>query len=379
MRVRAGNGNGWSGWKNSNPTAPWTTERVVSTPIDDDSREKLEKLNNWMRNNWGGNWGQRAPDPTPATYMSASNVAKSSATLTLHHYGGAWSYKEASGGCVNKTSGTATVNLAGLIAGSYYSYTAYPGSGCSRDSMAFANFKTTGVGLLVSNITSTGATLTVTGHTGTWSYNARVDRGSGTCITPVSSPTTTATLLSGKTYQTTAYSGAGCTDANAVATIYFSTTDAFVGNLGTADSSGAVGNVFGTMNKRAAAFTTGNATNGYELKGVTLQFLNKSGSGSFGNIVVAVHGADTGNSSNPAATASITLSGSNPNGLGLYTYTCSTGCDLSQNTTYFIVVSAPNASSGNWYMMRLTKFNDETPYPADSGWSIADEGRAQLG
>lgn len=142
VRVRAGNGNGWSGWKNSNPTAPWTTERTVSTPIDDDSRKVLDDLNRNLRKYWGGNWGEASPEPTAATYMSVSKVASSSATLTLHHYDGAWSYKEASGGCVNKTSGTATVNLAGLKPETSHSYTAYPGSGCSRDSMALASFTT---------------------------------------------------------------------------------------------------------------------------------------------------------------------------------------------------------------------------------------------
>ena len=143
VRVRAGNGNGWSGWKNSNPTAPWTTERTVSTPIDDDSKKKLEDAQNAARKTQPGlNHGQASPDPTAATYMSVSSVASSSATLTLHHYDGAWSYKEASGGCVNKSSGTTEVNLAGLNSEADYSYTAYPGSGCTRDSMAFADFTT---------------------------------------------------------------------------------------------------------------------------------------------------------------------------------------------------------------------------------------------
>ncbi len=233
-------------------------------------------------------------------------------------------------------------------------------------------------GLTATSVSSTGATLTISGHTGTWSYNARVDSGNGTCTTPVSSSTTTATLLASKTFEITAYSGAGCVTANALDTIYISTTDAFVGNLGTATTFGALGNVgFGTHVQRATAFTTGNATNGYSLNGVTIQFNAKNGSPA--DIVVAIHAADTSNSLNPAATATATLSGSDPDTAGLYTYTCSTNCDLAKETTYFVVLSAPSSPNNGYYRSRLTTSDDETPHPSGSGWVIADVGRLKFG
>ena len=177
-RVRAGNSNGWSGWKRTNLAGPWSTERVVSIPVDDASKNKLRDAQNAAKKTQPGlGHGQPSTDPTPATYLSVSKVAASSATLTLHHYDGAWSYKEKSGGCVNKSSGTTTVNLAGLNSGTSYSYTAYPGSGCTAASMAFANFTTKKavVTVTVSNLGETTPGWQLVGQD--WSENQK--RASG--------------------------------------------------------------------------------------------------------------------------------------------------------------------------------------------------------
>ena len=124
------------------------------------------------------------------------------------------------------------------------------------------------------------------------------------------------------------------------------------------------------MHARANAFTTGSGAGGYTLNSITLAFTKTYGSP--GNLVVALHASSGGN---PAATASATLTGDNP-GIpgGVETYTCSgSGCNLSPNTTYFVVLSAPNASSdGNFYAWRTTVSDSQFVSPAGAGWAIAD-------
>ena len=92
--------------------------------------------------------------------------------------------------------------------------------------------------------------------------------------------------------------------------------------------------------------------------------------GSPGNIRVTLHADD---SSKPASTALATLSGSNPTGSREYDFTCA-NCYLTPNTTYWLVLAAPNAntSANNMYTWNLTSSNSETPGPSGSGWTIAD-------
>ena len=227
----------------------------------------------------------------------------------------------------------------------------------------------------VSGISSTTATLTFSGLD-TWHYK-RVAGPSDTSCNAASSPTVPLSGLATSTfYGYSAYSDSGCA-TTALDTVYFSTTDLEVGNLDTGDDFASVGNV-GSDRKLTAAFTTGKNAGGYTLTGVTLQAGAKEGSPT--NIVVAVHTADTSNSANPASTAKATLSGSNPDTAGLYSYTCSTGCDLAASTTYFVVASAPTAGSDTHrYRLRITKTDSETSRPSDNGWSIADEGRDNTG
>ena len=378
-RVRAGNSNEWSGWKRTNLAGPWSTERVVSRPIDEDSKNKLRDAQNAANKTQPGlGHGQRSTDPTPATYLSVSKVAASSATLTLHHYDGAWSYKEKNGGCLDKASGTTEVSLAGLTPRTGYTYTAYPGSGCTAASMAFANFTTLSPSTLtVSNVTSSSATLNLSNYTGTW-YSKRIHPDTTVCSVGVTGATQNRdSLASNTTYAYTAYSDSNCTADSALDTAYFSTTDAAVGNLKEARESSDWSVGGSTDVKYATAFTTGAQAHGYNLTSVTLDFAAKTGTP--GDISVALHAADTGNASNPAATAAATLTGSDPDAAGLQTYTCSTGCDLSASTTYFIVTSVPTGASGGSYNQRNTASDVETVQSPATGWTIANAGRSKTG
>ena len=231
--------------------------------------------------------------------------------------------------------------------------------------------------LSVGNISSTGATLRVGGHTGDWYYQ-QSHPSSGSCTAVTGSLSKTLTLTADTTYAYGAYSDSTCGTAIGE-TAYFSTTDVFVGNLAEAASSyceaginvNQPGNSAGSI-KCATAFTTGGQSGGYTLSSVTGRFLAKQEtSGTLGNIVVAIHQADTNNSSNPASGDLVTLSGGNPDTAGLYTYTCSgSGCDLDANTTYFVVFSTADTTGNKRYRLRTTTSDVEATYPAANGWTI---------
>ena len=317
---------------------------------------------------------------TSAT-LTASGVSDTAATLTLASatHTTNWSLKETApntGTCANQTSAAATLTLA---EGTTYTYKAYSGSGCtSANEIASETFTTHS--LTASAITPTTATLTlaVSGLSGAWYYKANTGPDSA-CQTVSSGTTDTLTGLTADTlYEYTAYSDSNC--AAAMATEYFSTTDFGVGNLAetAAPHSCDAGYFVPQDRKCAIAFTTGNRASGYTLQSVSAHFADKSGSPS--NIIVAIHAADTTNSSNPAASAKVTLSGSNPDTAGLYTFTCSgSGCNLAANTTYFVVMSTPDTAGVKDYRLRTTSSDDEARHPTANGWSIGNAGRYKTG
>ena len=234
--------------------------------------------------------------------------------------------------------------------------------------------------LTASGITGTGATLTIADHTGAWHYQ-RIQPADTTCNTVASGATATLASLTANTlYGYTAYSDSACTTA--LDTVYFSTTDFDVGNLAEAASTSqcSFGYATASNNQCAVAFTTGAFPGGYQLNSIAGQFGAKSGAPA--SVSVAIHEADTTNSSNPAATAiaNATFSGNDPDTAGLHSYTCAgSGCDLSPSTTYFVVMSTSDTSAGNQYHWTLTDSDAETVHPASNGWAIANAGRAKLG
>ena len=231
--------------------------------------------------------------------------------------------------------------------------------------------------LTVSGITASGATLEVGSHSAAWYYKqTSPTAGSCTTVAGGTSTKTLSNLTANKIYAYTAYSGSGCTTE--IDTAYFSTTDSGIGNLEETGTTAAVGNVSGTKTSRAMAFTTPNDTDQYRLTTVGLQFAAAVGSPS--NITVAIHAADSSNSSNPAHAATATLSGSNPATAGMYTYTCSdASCNLAGNTKYFVVVSARHAPSGATYSLQLTTSGHQTKHPANNGWSLDSASRVKAG
>ena len=237
--------------------------------------------------------------------------------------------------------------------------------------------------LTASDISGTGATLTVANHSGAWYYRGiSGTSASTTCVTVSSGTTATlSSLTADNLYGYTAYSGASCTGTE-IGTDYFSTNDYDVGNLGEGAASGSclVGYSAGSR-KCAMPFTTGDRSGGYTLKSITAEFNAKQEiTGTLGNIIVAIHAEDTVNSANPAATAKVTLDGNNPNTAGLYSYTCSgSDCSLSKETKYFIVMSTADTDGVKFYQMKLTTSDAEAVHPSGNEWSIENVGREKNG
>ena len=153
------------------------------------------------------------------------NIRSSSVVLSLRNWtGGDWSYKVAGGTashrCVVARGGYS--HEFHLNTGTSHTVTAYSGRNCDTNNQLdtenfttlanMQNFPT----LSASNVTSTGATLTIANHTGDWWYAETADT-SGDACKKVDAGTDSATL-SGLTpntfYQYVAHSRAGCDNAS---------------------------------------------------------------------------------------------------------------------------------------------------------------------
>ena len=311
--------------------------------------------------------------------LSVSSKKATTATLTVGSYSGQWWYdadKSPYTGC-HSAGSASSVDLDHLTADTEYTFTAYDASGCnSADEIASETFTT--LALSSSSVTATGATLTISNYSGSWYYKAT--SGPDTSCSSEQTGTTKALtgLTPGTQYTYSAYSDSTCTDANKLATASaFTTGGVSVSNLGqTGVQTCHVGSHESITEryKCAIGFTTGNASNGYTLHSVIPRFLGDSGDP--GDLAIALH-TESGN--NPAANAisNAVLSGdSTPATTGSYTYTCSgTGCSLLASTTYFVVMSAPNApvNANNGYLVRVTSSTNETKIPSNNGWLIADK------
>ena len=290
--------------------------------------------------------------------LTASNVAATTATLTIAtHGGGAWYYKHTNAGATCDgpvAAGTSTKDLTGLTAGTSYTYSAYSDSTCTTANLiATASQFTTLASLTASSITVTGATLTIAGHSGNWYYK-HTNTGA-TCEGPVSGLTKAVTGLdAGTSYTYSAYSDNTCTTGNLLATASQFTTLSSVSNLGSTKS----GSGSGISNdKQAVAFTVGSNSGGYALKSVTVP-LKKNSSRSGKTITVTLHAMQgsgqysTFSQASATVLATLTLSGTLPTDRNAYTnttFTCSgSGCDLAAGKTYFVVAVGNDGSRDNW-------------------------------
>ena len=157
-----------------------------------------------------GNWGANDPD----WHYRVNVVVPGSRNIVLH----------GPDGCTAVTSGALQTDIASLPAlvgyGAYYIFTAHWRSDCHYSKTAARATLGGASGtpsLSASDVTATGATLTVANHPGTWYYKA--DTGpDATCQGPVHAATETLTgLTTGTTYNYTAYSDSGCSTQLAAA------------------------------------------------------------------------------------------------------------------------------------------------------------------
>ncbi len=302
--------------------------------------------------------------------LTSSNVAATTATLTIAGHTGAWYYKHTNTGATcggPVAANTASKDLTGLTAGTAYTFSAYSDSSCST-LLATASQFTTSASLTASSVTGTGATLTLAGHTGNWWYQAN-RAPDATCSSTAETGTTKtlSSLTAGTVYAYTAYSASGCASANRIATAVFGTpTSVSVSNLNEPKGGG---NIFPVQasNTVAQEFTTGSAAGGYTLSSATLNFGVVF---TPNDITVAIHGKQSDGS--PETTARATLSGTAANGNTPFTCTAGSNnnCSLAASTSYFIVVKGSTSAIAGY--VDSTDRDGQALTPSGNGWSIAD-------
>ena len=214
-----------------------------------------------------GPWSEPSDDVWPNTQYSltASNVTGSEATLTVAATSGSWFYNSwyYEANALPHTSCSAaqssrTVTVTGLTEHVSYTYTAYTDSGCKDALASAAAFTTSGDDLTAGSITDTGATLTLSGHTGNW-YVKETSPATGACSTAISGTThAVSSLTSSTAYVYTAYTNATCTTV--VDSAAFTTLPGSPANFGASISTA---NVV-TVDWERAAGETGNL--GYEVE-----------------------------------------------------------------------------------------------------------------
>ena len=158
-------------------------------------------------------------DFTTLSTLTASNIAATGATLTLAGHSTAWRYKytvPAGGQCSAEeiAAGTATATLSDLDENTSYTFKAYSDSSCNTEIGGASAAFTTLSSLTASNVTGTGATLTLAGHTEAWRYKYTVPATpAGQCSAEIAAGTATATpanLTPGTSYTFKAYSDSAC-------------------------------------------------------------------------------------------------------------------------------------------------------------------------
>ena len=307
----------------------------------------------------------------PNPILTASNVAGTTATLSIANHHAAWYYKHTNTGatCDGPVSGT-TKNLTGLTAGTTYTYSAYSDSGCTNANLLATAAQFTTPSLTASNVAATTATLTIASHSAAWWYDANT--GPDTACQSVSAGTASDNLTgltAGTVYAYTAYGKSGCNAADLLATTTFGTPSTFsVSNLGKADGPAA----FNLSSDYAQEFTTGSAAGGYTLSSVTLDFTIITNASQIEASIRAVQSNDT-----PATTARATLTGTPA--VGEVTFTCdatntNNDCSLAANTSYFVYVDALSFTPNQ---QTTTASDDEDLQPSGNGWSIANAARYQ--
>ena len=345
------------------------------------------------------------------------DAGSTSAALTLAHWSKPWWYRalgvySSSSGdlitytgqpCRGPAQGSATAVLNGLGSGYTYGFKAYDSyADCAAD-LSLANSgndsgaagvlgaapvkaDTLGQPTLTADPVSGGARLTLGNwgkSDGDWWYRANVivphanspQHGANGCQGPVTGGKLQADVTNlpaltgqGAYYLFTVYPVAGCHYSAVAAYAKMSGAPAIniftVGNL-----SEAINGQRGVTSEISfgGRFVTGGADGGYRLTAVTISASTPTGSP--GGLTVAIYGDSNGR---PGASIT-TLIGPNSPGPGDHEFACTSGCALSRNETYYVVLTAPGAPSSTAHMWNYTNSLSEDRTPAGNGWSIGDK------
>ena len=322
---------------------------------------------------------------TTVVRLTATVQIWKSGTLAISGWTGDWWHDNGQGGGCSKvdapeTQKSVSFNFDGNA--SYY-YKAYSAAGCNAADQiaASASFWTPPKpSITVNHIGRHTATVTLNDWDRQWWY--RTNAGSqSNCIGPVAAGTNSVTYSNSGGYpQFEAYEHSGCYGYQSLANRVVSIPNKVVGNIDEDSSTSAAGVVgrtssFGVI-KRANKFTTNGSG---AMQNVTIKLGGKVGKP--GGITVALHnaGANGKPGSHKQNLTITTIAGGNPNRQGEYIYKCPTNnlaCDLSANTSYFIVVSAASvpAEGRHYYSWQFTSADTES---GDGGWTIGDVSHIQ--
>ena len=133
-----------------------------------------------------------------------------------------------------------------------------------------------------------------------------------------------------------------------------------------------------TLQSCAVAFTTGtNDAGGWFLDAVTVRLGYEIGWTN--GLSVALHSADA--NGKPAAQALVAITATPPKWGDEYTFSCSGSgaCDLANNTTHFIVLSAPKALYSYYRQWQTRNSALEYRWPPAGGWAIGNGGMVKTG
>ena len=159
------------------------------------------------------------------TTLTVSDVTATTATLTIAGHTGNWWFEgNPEFICTAVASGGTSVDRTGLAPGILYYYAAYDKAGC-RDEDEIAYEAWSALRLDVSAVTATTATLRLLYHTGDWWHENQ--NGGGCERVTVSSGTTKADLTNltpNTSYNWKAYGKSGCTLADTIASVAFTTS-----------------------------------------------------------------------------------------------------------------------------------------------------------
>ncbi len=213
------------------PGSPLATYRWITTASDNETATPSGSgwsIGNGYRKLTGSTWGAAEANATmfklyatEKLSLATSNIAATTATLTLAGHTGQWWYQGGEvggtlGTCISVASGS-TATLTGLDSNTLYEYKVYDQANCAAtDLLTSVRFTTLhsggGPGFTASNITHNSARLTLSNHTGNWWYQGGSrSGGEGPCTAGPSNFIVDLSNLTASTpYTYSAYSDSRC-------------------------------------------------------------------------------------------------------------------------------------------------------------------------